>query len=137
MKPVGDNQTSASLLMVGHGLSFAFFCFALHLTATTIRIYNIEMLGHDWLEYLPGAGQLILSGDAFLRAKWLWLVPTGALGLCLDCRLSLRLLRSPNPVLARLWAYCVFGPLFVLTAMCVGLFRFWMWQLEQPLGGLG
>ncbi len=137
MKPVGDKQASASLLVFGHGLSLAFFCFALHLTATTIRIYYIEMLGHDWLANLPGAGHLILSGDALLRAKWLWLVPIGVLGIWLDRRLNLRLLLSPNPVLARLWAYCVFGPLLVLTAMCVGLFRFWTWQLEQLIGGPG
>lgn len=136
MKPVGDNQTSASLLVVGHGLSLAFFCFALHLTATTIRIYNIEMFGHDWLAYLPGAGHLILSGDTFLGTNWLWLVPAGTFGLWLDWRLNLRLLRRPNPIVARLWAYGVFGPLLVLTAMCVGLFRFWTWQLEQPLGAL-
>jgi hypothetical protein len=136
MKPVGDNQASASLLVVGHGLSLAFLCFALHLTATTTRIYYVEMLGHDWLTTLPGAGHLILGADAFLRAQWLWLVPSVVLGLWLDWRLNLRLLRSPNPDLMRRWAYCIFGPLLVLTAMCVGLFRFWTWQLEQPLGGL-
>lgn len=137
MKPAGDNHVSASLLVAGHGMSFVCFCFALHLTATTIRIYYIEMLGHDWLACLPGAGHLILSGDALLRAKWLWLVPIGVLGIWLDWKLNLRLLRRPNPRLARLWAYCVFGPLLLLTAMCVGLFRFWTWQLEQPIGGPG
>ena len=137
MKPAGDISQRARLLVIGHVLSVVCFWFALHLTASSIRIYFVGLLGIDWFESSPGAARLMLSADTFLKSFWTWMLPAFALALWVDWKISLRALNGSNPLFARLWAYCVFGPMLLLTSMCVGLFRFWAWQLEQTIGGLG
>lgn len=134
MKPVGDNQASASLLVIGHGLSLVFLCLALHFAASGFRIFG-ELLGDGWLEILPEVGLLILSADTFLQTRWLVLLPAFALALWLDWAVVLQLLRRFPAIPARLWAYCIFGPVILLTAMCVGSFRYWMWWMLKPIGG--
>ena len=136
MKPAGEASQRARLLVVGHGVSLGFVAVALLLTAQGIQIIYGETLGDEW-EMLPKFGHLILCVAAYLRTHWYWLVFVVAGALWLDWQLILHLLRRPSAFVARLWAHCVFGLMLVFTTMCVGLFRFWMWQLFQPFGSVG
>ena len=123
MKSAGDNNASAFLLVAGHGLSLAFFCFALHLTAAGCRIFSDEM--GLFLE-LPGYGRLVISTDRVMQSWWFLLVPLAAFALWLDWRIALRLLAFPKTCFARFWAYSVFVTTFLNTACCVGWFGWWM-----------
>lgn len=137
MKPVGDNQASASLLVVGLGLSLVFLGCAVHLTAAGIRVFFDELLGDGYLEVLPKLGLLVLTVDTYLQARWPVLILAFALALWLDWAAVSKLLRRFPAIPARVWAYCVFGPVLLLTALCVGSFRYWMWWMFQPIGGPG
>jgi len=134
MKPVGDNQASASLLVVGHGLSLAFFCFALHLTAAGCRIFSDDL---EWFFAMPDIARWMMNADLVLQTWWFLLAPVAGLALWLDWKVVLRLLQSPNISFAKLWANCVFGSVFLITALCVAWFRYWMWLMDQTIGGPG
>jgi len=134
MKPVGDNQASASLLVVGHGLSLVFFCFALHLTAAGCRIFSDEM---ELFYAMPDYGRLLMRTDRAMQSWWFLLAPLAAFALWLDWRLGLRLLRSPKTPLLKFWAHFVFVAALLNTALCVGWFRWWMSWLFTPSGRLG
>ncbi len=137
MKPAGEASQRARLLVIGHGVSVAFLAFALHLTAAGIQTFYGELMGDGWRETLPKAALVMSSVDSFLQAAHFWLIPLAALALWADWRLTLRLLGRSSPFPARLWAYCVFGPILLSTALCVGLLRFWIWWLFRPIGGPG
>jgi hypothetical protein len=137
MKPVGDNQASASLLVVGHAVGLVFLCFAIHLTAAAIYQYFAVLLGDNWQQALAGFGHLILEADILLQTRWLWTLLAFGLVLSADWAFTVWLLRGQRRLLLRLWGHGLFGLMLLLTAMCVGLFRFWMWQLDQPMGSLG
>lgn len=137
MKPVGDNQASASLLVVGHGLSLIFLGCAVHLTASGFRVFIGELLGDGYLEVLPKLGLWMLTLDTFMQARWPVLIPAFALAQWLDWAAVSQLLRRFPAISARLLAYCIIGPVLLLTALCVGSFRYWMWQMFQPIGGPG
>ena len=132
MKPVGDNQASAFLLVAGHGLSLVIVSFALHLTASGCRIFSDEL---EWA--MPGFACWIMSADLLLRTWWLWLAPVAGFALWLDWKVVLRLLQSPNVFPAKFWAYCVFGSVFLATALFVAWFRYWLRLMDQPIGGPG
>lgn len=133
MKPAGDNNASAFLLAVGHGLSFVFLCFALHVASEGFRTaFSIGMS----VENLPLIAQHLLAADAVLQTWWLPLVPVVAFVSWLDWRLLVRLLRSPNSLFSKLWGYCAFALMFLITVLCVGSFCHWMWEMDQPIGGL-
>ena len=134
MKPVGDNQASASLLVVGHGLSLAFFCFALHLTALGCRIFSDEM---ELFFAMPDYGRLLMTTDRVMQSWWFLLAPLVAFALWLDWRIGQRLLGMPKTFFARFWTYSVFVVAFLNTALCVVWFRWWMSWVFTPFGRLG
>ena len=133
MKPVGDNRASASLLVAGHGLSFAFFCFSLHLTASGCRIFSDEM---ELFFAMPEYGRLLMSMDRAMQSWWFLLASLVAFALWLDWRIGLRLLGLPKPFFARFWAYSVFTVAFLNTALYVGWFGYWMSWVFGPSGRL-
>lgn len=134
MKSAGDNNASAFLLAVGHGLSFVFLCFAIHVCSEGFR--TAFSVGFS-VEDLPLIAQHLLAADAVLQTWWLVLLLMSAFASWLDWRLVVRLLRAPNSLFPQLWGYCVFALMFLLTVLCVGSFRYWMWEMNQPIGGLG
>ena len=120
-------------------VGFGFLCLAIRLTAAAIYQYFAALLGDGWQDAydLADFGHLILQADILLQTRWLWALLAFGLGLSADWAFIVWLLRRQRGLLLRWWGHGLFGLMLLLTAMCVGLFRFWMWQLEQPLGGLG